>query len=73
MSTERRAPAKFRRELFCALCGRADRVTTGALLRFTKEGWPKCCGETMAVRDADQGEANTELDLPPLPDGSGPT
>jgi hypothetical protein len=71
MSMDTQPPRKPRRELHCTICGRADRVTTGALLRFSREGWPKCCGETMAVRDADQGEANTELDLPPLRDPEG--
>jgi hypothetical protein len=71
MPRDSRPPDKMRRELYCANCGRTDRVTTGALLRFSREGWPKCCGETMAVRDGDQGEANTELDLPPLRDQDG--
>jgi len=71
MSSDPRPTPKNRRELVCGVCGRADRVTTGALLRFTQAGWPRCCGETMAVRDADHGEANTELDLPPLRDGGG--
>ena len=68
MSSDPVPPAKVRRELFCGVCGRTDRVTTRALLWYTKNGWPRCCGETMAVRDADHGEANTELDLPPLRD-----
>jgi hypothetical protein len=71
MSRDPRPPANNRRELYCATCGRADRVTTGALLRFTKQGWPKCCRETMALRERDQGEANTELDFPPLRDQDG--
>ena len=63
---------KVRRELYCDLCGRAQRVPTGALLRYTTEGWPKCCGETMAVRDsAEPGAPNTDFDMQPLRDQEG--
>ena len=69
MTKDSRSPARNRQELYCPVCGWADRVTTGALLRFTKEGWPKCCGETMALRDSEQpGAANTDFDLQPLRD-----
>ena len=72
MSRDSRPPAKVHRELYCATCGRAVRVSTGALLRFTKVGWPKCCGETMALRDSDQpGAADTDFDLQPLRDQEG--
>ena len=67
-----RPPDKIHRELYCSACGRAVRVSTGALLRFTKVGWPKCCGETMVLRDSDQpGAADTDYDLQPLRDQEG--
>jgi hypothetical protein len=63
---------KVRRELYCAVCGRAERVATGALLRYTTEGWPKCCKETMAVRDSDgPGAPNTDYNMEPLRDQEG--
>lgn len=68
MSTERRAPGKVRRELYCATCGRVVRVATTSLLRFTQEGWPKCCGEVMALRDNDR-PAETDYEMQPLRDG----
>jgi hypothetical protein len=69
MSQERRAHARVRRELHCGTCGRAEHVSTGALLRFTKEGWPKCCGETMALRDSEEpGAPNTDFSMELLRD-----
>ena len=37
-----------RRLLRCDRCGRADEATHADLLRHTRDGWPKCCGQTMA-------------------------
>jgi hypothetical protein len=67
MSSERRAPAHVRRELSCATCGRVCRVSTTALLGFAQTGWPKCCGEVMALRDGDR-PAETDYELQPLRD-----
>jgi hypothetical protein len=69
MSTERRAHAKIRRVLHCDTCGETKPVSTGDLLRFTKEGWPKCCEETMALRDSEEpGAPNTDFNLEPVRD-----
>ena len=37
-----------RRLLRCDRCGRADEATHADLMRHTRNGWPKCCGQTMA-------------------------
>ena len=37
-----------RRLLRCDRCGRADEATHAVLMRHTRDGWPKCCGQTMA-------------------------
>jgi hypothetical protein len=37
-----------RRLLRCPACGRTDDVTHADLMRYTRVGWPKCCGLTMA-------------------------
>jgi hypothetical protein len=34
--------------LRCNTCGRADEVTHADQMRYTRDGWPKCCGQTMA-------------------------
>ena len=71
---QRHSPAPTKSTGNCTVpsCSRAVRVSTGALLRFTKVGWPKCCGETMVLRDSDQpGAADTDYDLQPLRDQEG--
>jgi hypothetical protein len=37
-----------RRLLHCDQCGRTEEVSHADLMRFTRQGWPKCCGQTMA-------------------------
>src|SRR4051812_47637794 len=37
-----------RRLLRCAVCGRTDEATHVNLMRYTRQGWPRCCGQTMA-------------------------
>ncbi|MBN9121258.1 MAG: hypothetical protein J0I06_19255 [Planctomycetes bacterium] len=32
----------------CGACGRSVECTITDLLRYTREGWPKCCGQVMA-------------------------
>jgi hypothetical protein len=36
-----------RRLLRCDACGRTDDATHADLMRHTREGWPKCCGQMM--------------------------
>ena len=40
--------AEPRRLLLCNVCGRAIECSAGELLRYTREGWPGCCGQVMA-------------------------
>ena len=45
-----RTPAPVPRRLVrCVQCGRADECSPEELLRYTREGWPRCCGQVMAL------------------------
>ena len=44
-----RAPA-VSRGLQCSACGRTTDCTTSQLIRFSRKGFPWCCGEVMAIR-----------------------
>jgi hypothetical protein len=35
------------RVLLCSTCGRCSRPSMEELLRYTRVGWPRCCGEVM--------------------------
>jgi DNA-directed RNA polymerase subunit RPC12/RpoP len=37
-----------RRLLRCLACGQTTEVINTDLLRYTRQGWPKCCGHVMA-------------------------
>jgi hypothetical protein len=37
-----------RRVLQCDACGRCEDCSADQLLRYTREGWPRCCGRAMA-------------------------
>ena len=68
--TSRRDRSTDRRRLVrCDQCGRADECSASDLLRYTREGWPKCCGNVMALfSEAEKpGSDDTTLDRPPLP------
>src|SRR3954465_4707616 len=53
------APNETERVLSCTNCGRHNRPTMEELLNYTRLGWPRCCGEVMAlsVRAAGQQTA----------------
>jgi hypothetical protein len=55
-----------RRLVNCARCGRSDECSASDLLRFTREGWPKCCGQVMALFTSvpNPGSGDTGTDLP---------
>ena len=36
-----------RRVLRCDRCAKSTEATHADLMRFTRDGWPKCCGDTM--------------------------
>jgi hypothetical protein len=41
--------ARRLRQLRCTICGRSDEASAAELLRFTRTGWPKCCGQVMGL------------------------
>jgi len=53
----------------CDVCGRTDTCTPDELLRFTRQGWPKCCGAVMTFYTvAERPDPNdTKLNTPSLP------
>jgi hypothetical protein len=61
-----------RRLLHCDVCGRAVVVADDDLLRYAREGWPRCHGEVMAYFTesgrAAEADDDTVTDRPsPLP------
>jgi hypothetical protein len=42
-------PPNGRWTLKCRVCGRTSVADTDELLKFVTDGWPRCCGEVMAV------------------------
>jgi hypothetical protein len=41
-------PVAPRRVVQCNACGRSADCTAEELLRYTRDGWPRCCGQVMA-------------------------
>lgn len=60
-----------RRLLRCDGCGRTDAVPPADLLRYTREGWPRCCGAVMHLfAEAPRPSPDdTATDIPALPPG----
>ena len=58
-----------RRLVRCDACNRMVECSAADLLRYTREGWPKCCGQVMALftEAAWQPPDDTKLDRPALP------
>jgi hypothetical protein len=65
--SKRYPPPGTRRLVRCDQCGRTDECSPSELLRFTREGWPKCCGQVMALfTEAEKrGSDDIALDRPP--------
>jgi hypothetical protein len=40
-------PAGGHRFLRCPTCGRSTEVNHDELMRHSRDGWPKCCGQVM--------------------------
>jgi hypothetical protein len=57
-----------RRLLRCDSCGRTVECTGSEVLRYTREGWPKCCNEVMTLFTEDERPASddTTHDVKPL-------
>ncbi len=64
-----RDDAGHRRLLRCDSCGRSVWCDPADLLRFTRQGWPKCCGQTMPLfsETGKPAAGDTVTDAPPLP------
>lgn len=60
-----------RRLVRCDVCDRTVECSASDLLRYTREGWPRCCGQVMALyTEAVRPESDdTKLDRPALPPG----
>lgn len=65
----KRYPAlNIRRTVRCEQCGRADECSASDLLRFTREGWPRCCGQVMALfTEVEKRDSDDTARDPPLP------
>lgn len=65
-----KAPGRSRPEHFlhCVECGRTVEKTREELLRHAREGWPRCCDQTMGYFTlADRpGASDTALERPAL-------
>jgi hypothetical protein len=59
----------LRRLVRCDSCERMVECSAADLLRYTREGWPKCCGQVMALfTEAARSEPDdTKVDRPALP------
>jgi len=42
-------PEELQRILRCGKCGKTVTCQPSEMLTYTVAGWPKCCGETMAL------------------------
>jgi hypothetical protein len=52
-----------RRLLRCNVCSRTVECSKGELLRFTREGWPRCCAAVMFLFiEADANQADGMAD-----------
>ena len=60
--------AEPRRLLQCNVCGRTIECSVGELLRYTREGWPKCCGQVMAFYTEPSRAGSDARPIPPTPD-----
>ncbi|MBN9120670.1 MAG: hypothetical protein J0I06_16220 [Planctomycetes bacterium] len=58
-----------RRLVRCDACDRTVGCSATDLLRYTREGWPRCCGQVMALfTETGRPEADdTKVDQPALP------
>lgn len=54
-----------RRVVQCNTCGCAVECSADELLRYTREGWPRCCGQVMAFfTEPSRPAADARLILP---------
>jgi hypothetical protein len=65
-------PPTGRRVIRCHHCGKSREVTYPDLLRYTRAGWPMCCGQIMgyfveAPRPSARDDTDEQPALPPGP------
>ena len=68
--TQNRSPTTGSRRLVrCDQCGRSNECSASELLRYTRQGWPKCCGQVMGlfIEAEKPGPDDTALDRRPVP------
>jgi hypothetical protein len=58
-----------RRLVRCDSCNGTVECSAADLLRYTREGWPKCCGQVMGLFTEGGGQSSddTKVDRPALP------
>jgi hypothetical protein len=57
----------------CDVCGRVEACTHADLLSYTQSGWPRCCGEVMALSgEPPKSGDDTATELPTLPPAGPP-
>ncbi len=54
------SPRAVRGILRCVACGRTEPCTADELLRFAVNGWPRCCGDVMALGPPDLAPPGTD-------------
>lgn len=51
------APPVLNRRLACPLCGGRRACSLAEVVRYDQGGWPRCCGEVMALSTAPPDDA----------------
>ena len=60
-----------RRIIRCEKCNKSEELSYQELLRYTREEWPKCCGEVVGYfieAKKPNARAETDLEQPSRPD-----
>jgi hypothetical protein len=58
--------AASRRIIRCSVCSRSKDVSYEDLLKYTRYGWPRCCGEVMGYfLEATRPSTNDDTDEQP--------
>jgi hypothetical protein len=59
--------AALHSRLTCPLCGSRRDCTLAALVRYSRRGWPRCCGEVMTLTSDEAAPAASSQPGEPLP------
>jgi hypothetical protein len=49
MDDETKSLGTTERLLRCGMCGKCVECSSEELMSYMRQGWPKCCGETMEL------------------------